>query len=539
MLLASSYAATYVVSGEAESGSVAGCATTGSDANASDGQFVRFGDCSGGETSTASSVSQYGITWTFDKAYPVGQFVNGDHWVVGPVTITSITPAYSSGLNGWQVNPPLTENRVLGNGTCVNNDCGGQSLDSAGSYWDASRLPTLPYTANGGQSIVKAISRTNHGSSCAGSNPCLQTAAILTVLSSVPPNNGATVFRPPYVGTNKPLFSTANFNTQISNLPRLASTSTIDSDLPTMQNALDWVKRPDIGYHIEEVNDFHPVSNVLPAGETNPYAPGISAVYIDSVLRALIAKSGDDENKRRELLLALTQRGIDIWGMRAAGMHWYAGGGTNFGPRGPIVFAAWMLNDQTIKNTITSSARNDFAETGSVWPSNRADGKPVWGQDRGGESSYWQAVNGQVGNMTTWDPYFHIDGAYAPSTSYQQCCTSAAIKGQALMVHLIPGMDAVWNDPLTLAYVDRWVTHGMLTQPDPCAPVSQGGGPNGSGGCILDPDLTPGSTMTNFSCQVGKQCGRFPDTDNYNPDGDLGDWGNSFFQSKMWTQYGP
>ena len=39
-----------------------------------------------------SSLSQYGMTWTFDKPARVGQFVNGDFYVVGPVTITEITP---------------------------------------------------------------------------------------------------------------------------------------------------------------------------------------------------------------------------------------------------------------------------------------------------------------------------------------------------------------------------------------------------------------------------------------------------------------
>jgi len=40
----------------------------------------------------ATSVSQFGITWTFDRDYTVGQFANGDWWVVGPVTITKIEP---------------------------------------------------------------------------------------------------------------------------------------------------------------------------------------------------------------------------------------------------------------------------------------------------------------------------------------------------------------------------------------------------------------------------------------------------------------
>ncbi len=42
----------------------------------------------------ATSVSQFGITWTFDADYPVGQYVNGDYYVVAPsgVRITSISP---------------------------------------------------------------------------------------------------------------------------------------------------------------------------------------------------------------------------------------------------------------------------------------------------------------------------------------------------------------------------------------------------------------------------------------------------------------
>ena len=43
------------------------------------------------------TVTQYGITWTFDKKVKVGQFVNGDYYVVGPVTVTGITPGPANG----------------------------------------------------------------------------------------------------------------------------------------------------------------------------------------------------------------------------------------------------------------------------------------------------------------------------------------------------------------------------------------------------------------------------------------------------------
>ncbi len=39
------------------------------------------------------SVSEYGITWTFEKPARVGQFINGDCYVVGPVTVVKIDPA--------------------------------------------------------------------------------------------------------------------------------------------------------------------------------------------------------------------------------------------------------------------------------------------------------------------------------------------------------------------------------------------------------------------------------------------------------------
>ena len=44
----------------------------------------------------ADHITQYGITWYFDREYHYGTFANGDYWVVNPyggdVVITRITP---------------------------------------------------------------------------------------------------------------------------------------------------------------------------------------------------------------------------------------------------------------------------------------------------------------------------------------------------------------------------------------------------------------------------------------------------------------
>jgi hypothetical protein len=51
-------------------------------------------------------ISQNGITWTFNAKVPVGRFVNGDYYVVGDVTIVSITPKPEEGRNGSVLNLP-------------------------------------------------------------------------------------------------------------------------------------------------------------------------------------------------------------------------------------------------------------------------------------------------------------------------------------------------------------------------------------------------------------------------------------------------
>ena len=57
------------------------------------------------------SVSQYGITWTFAKPARVGQFVTGDYYVVGPVTVKAIHPAPADGVHGSMLNPQPSEHQ--------------------------------------------------------------------------------------------------------------------------------------------------------------------------------------------------------------------------------------------------------------------------------------------------------------------------------------------------------------------------------------------------------------------------------------------
>ncbi|MDP2910136.1 MAG: hypothetical protein Q8N69_03655, partial [bacterium] len=172
-----------------------------------------------------------------------------------------------------------------------------------------------------------------------------------------------------------------------------------------------------------------------------------------------------------------------------------------------------------------------FGEDGMLYRGKNGNvlyGKAIWC----GEAAYWTDL-GSHSDKTCKDPYEFIDGGFEPG-GYYEYTNALPWKYTALTLILMPSLKIAWNNDQIISFADRWVTHGALTQPDPCAPVSQGGGSAGNGQCKLDPDLVPGSTFTNFSCIAGRQCGRFSDLDGANMNG-----GNrsSGFGEAMWAAY--
>ena len=162
----------------------------------------------------ATSVSQYGITWTFDKDYQVGQFVTGDYYVVDTgqgVVVNSVTPALSGGKNGSMINPSSNVH----------------AYDSDASlgygYYNSALAVNFPVTLQGQQSLISTETITTQNTDWnehqfVSSNRHINTAAVLTCLTSAPP---AGTFRPPYVGTQKPLYNISQINTSM--LPRLSA----------------------------------------------------------------------------------------------------------------------------------------------------------------------------------------------------------------------------------------------------------------------------------------------------------------------------
>jgi len=104
------------------------------------------------QSDTTNSISQYGITWTFETNYKYGQFVNGDYWVVpnvlgGSVSVASKTLA------------PIGSEGSYRHGTMTNPVAGSvQGYDGRGSGYESSSSSTFPRNIQPGQSIVSVES---------------------------------------------------------------------------------------------------------------------------------------------------------------------------------------------------------------------------------------------------------------------------------------------------------------------------------------------------------------------------------------------
>lgn len=225
----------------------------------------------------SESVSQHGVTFDFATPRPVGQYTNGDWWVLGPVSITSISPESTlhNGVNG--AGTPYT-NRVVhgamlnpGNrsfatgGLTTNNTTntvqGWDSIASsigfvaynAAANVDPGRTGT-PLTVTSG-SVVKFVSRLTALPNGAQNRPAGLDIVVLTVVDAIP---AADAIRPGVsrAGNKASPARLSQFDLGVfQNLAATAST-------PTFAEALDWIDR----YH----------ETAMPDSINNPTAKAIN-----------------------------------------------------------------------------------------------------------------------------------------------------------------------------------------------------------------------------------------------------------------------
>lgn len=367
----------------------------------------------------ASSITQHGITWTFDRPYPVGRYVTGDWYVVGPARVVAVSPVPEAGRNGSVVDPVA----------------GKQGYDDRAPCFAGNLRASFPLDLKPDQSLVSSASLGKVGERTpdlvGGHAPLcpIRTAAVLTCEAARPPDDA---FRPAYVGTWRERFRASALRRDL--LPRLKAPAE-KPDPRRLARMLDRIWPDHLAEHMGR--EMHPVEN-MPG-----YGREISTFVSEAALAVLLE---DPDRSLEPVLLRFVQKGIDLNGMALANPRlWTANGGHNPGRKWPIVFAGLMLDHAGMQQVQASFHEDEQTYHGKGFHGQTA----LWrigpkAPNAGHEEvdpKTWKTFGGGANNGDKAEAYRNVNGP--------------AWVGQALAARLM-GATKVWNHQPYFDYVDRW-----------------------------------------------------------------------------------
>lgn len=403
------------------------------------------------------AVSQYGITWTFEEPVRVGQFINGDYYVVGPVTVTNIDPRPLIGAevpeselveaekkripsgkfirNGSMLNPPAKQ--VVAYDTGVRN------------YSKPDLVAVPPLVLKPGDSLVSTISlkvgekvqfpyysegkmREQHD------NSPVKTAAILTCVAEP---QLADAFRPSYGDRQQKIYLARNLKPDL--LPRLKPPpNTADVEIWIRIYQRPWVNTCFFGFE-------QPMENMPHYGQWVGQAQSMGGLMLMLDLPPA---------KKERLLINMVQVGIDYWGLvRNGHPGWQGWGGHGSGRKFPIVFAGLLLGDHEMASITKTYPKVEFGE----------DNQTMYGEGWTGARALFaghsgiQSATGKP-ERPQWGPYEHLHPTNWTKTQlqselYRRANVSSSWVGQALVIRLLKAEKA-WSHDAFFDYVDRWIT---------------------------------------------------------------------------------
>ena len=388
---------------------------------------------------TASSITQFGASWTFDKDHEVGHFVNGDWWVLGPVTIIGIQPASDGEINGTMMNPSMNA---------------GQGFDhrikSVKFNPELNVAAKLPLTVSEPASLVSAISIKEKTT---GDNIQLDTIAILTVLNTAPPEGS---FRPPYQGADKTIIA----NKADLNFAPLGKYETV-SAAPDFSVAAAAFERPWIELQTNWTGRYlHPVNNQPSYGReiAHVLGNGLLALQLDA-----------PDSAKETLLIRMVQIGIDIFGAARMGATWGADGGHNQGRKMPLLLAAVVLENNEMLKYADAQQHFIFQEDQQTFSITQEDVDLARTPGRDGKTL--EPYNSKMIGQPEWG----IRHSTKPgSDNANWDATYRTVSGAPTLTHVLVArlmkLEDKWNHPVIFEYYDRhWEIEKDRT----------GAGPNG------------------------------------------------------------
>jgi hypothetical protein len=384
------------------------------------------------------SLTTNGITWKLNQPVRVGKFVNGDCYVVGPCTVTAISPA-----------PTATPAR---NGSILNihpDDMGTAFDDRVQNYHaDVRRYP--PIAMKPGDALVSSISVTDQerdnikvwlspgkGGTCSG----IRTAGVLTCVAAPLPTDA---FRPGYCDRGQKIYHTGSLRWDL--LPNLKRVNSM-----TPEKLHEWSTH----FYKSPWLDVCFFGFDAPVDYMPHYAAEIGrAVGIGTLLLVCDFTKAEKES----LMIGLVQYGIDLWGIARgcnASRGWHAHGGHGTGRKWAIMFSGIILGDQEMAAPTKTYPELRFGEDMQTMYGTGWTGAKVL---YAGHLGMW---HGQpVSKDPAQGPYEHLrPGKWASdmNENYRHCCTSHTWVSQGLAARLM-GAQGLWDHPAFFDYCDRWMT---------------------------------------------------------------------------------
>jgi len=519
------------------------------------------------------------FNWEFESSgggdVQIGQFACGSYWVApanGDTGVKVLSLTGKTDDSNWHDYiscdaDPITENHgLMGTKTPLAADSiadGNPAGPVYGSY-DASEniIPNLPFTYSPGSgscvSLVAALQRHEAETSKNGTKGILGEAVdaycIVTILPSVPANNGSDMIRPNITGTTKEFLTWDDFD-----LSRLPSYSYLSGK--TTQGWLDtqtrWRSSTEIfGMNTEiSTNTWKYFSEGGRAFRAHnlisDYGSGVSRTFNDDVFT--LFSNANTLAEKKVGLAAMLAYGLDIYHARydygtADRKAWSSGAGQWQGQFMPVVLLSALLEDDSkadeLRKIAISNHGDEIADLGPVelrQISRGVTGVLLWGDGppyhRNGntltdmEWRHWanmteahcfdSAIGGTcniaAGKKTSGDPYGYIDGpAEKPGTNYM-AVSFGSVRALAAAMILMPEIRSVINTDDPIEYVDRALRHGLWTYPDPVATIA-----DDDQGCLPyytyvsgcdDWGVTWGPDPSDVRFAIEDGTGRFPSMD--------------------------
>jgi hypothetical protein len=378
------------------------------------------------------AVDRHGITWTFGSPARCGRYVNGDWWVIGPITITSIKPASLQDgprvRHGAMVNPSPNSMAQGYDSAMFGNGATGRYDPKANIALNVSRVK--PMSLEPGSSLVSTISHP-----IAGQLPQIESGAVLTCIEKEPPSNA---FRPPYCGTDKShRWSASDLDmTQFARLETVAGSPDVRDLVARFERT--WLD------HLPGYTGryLHPRQNMPDYGRDLADLVAVGALALQLDMPA---------SDKRPLVVAMVQLGIDTFGIVQDGGRFLADGGSGSGRKFPLLLAGSVLKDDAMLR-LASGRKLAFGEDAQTfYIEQTANGE--WNRGYGG---YGPEDGGlpEWGNRHADDP--SQDRKAWTADPYRRCCTANVWHGYVLAARIM-GLRDAWDHPALFDYVDRYM----------------------------------------------------------------------------------